>query len=375
MKPALGLHLRDIHVRHGPLTALRGVCLDIAAGEFMVLLGPSGCGKSTLLAAVCGLQALEAGTVVLGDRDVTSLEPAERDIAIVFQSYALYPTMTVAENITFGLRMRGTPKAAAAARLAEIAGLLHLEPLLGRRPSQLSGGQRQRVAIGRALARDPDLFLLDEPLSNLDARLRAELGLELGRLQRRLGTTTLCVTHDQTEAMTMADRIAVMRDGQILQVGTPRILYDRPQTLFVAGFVGTPAMNLVPGHIHISGGTTCFVAGALRLPLETYPWLEPPAEGCPVVLGLRAEDIGLDPGAGRGAGRGEARGEGRAVAELAPTRIESTGPDTLLRLNHDGNEITARVPRDTPIRAGEKNRFIFNMKNASLFCPDSERRL
>jgi multiple sugar transport system ATP-binding protein len=360
MKPALALSLCDIRVRHGAVVALDGVSLEVAAGEFMVLLGPSGCGKSTLLAAVCGLQDLVAGQVCLGSRDVTALEPAARNIAIVFQSYALYPTMTVARNITFGMRMRGLSRAAAAARLADVAQLLQLESVLGRKPAQLSGGQRQRVAIGRALVRDPDLFLFDEPLSNLDAKLRQELRAEIRLLHRRIGATVLYVTHDQVEAMTMADRIAVMRDGRIEQVGDPRAIYDRPENLFVAGFVGSPGMNLISGHIVLRNGVPAFAAGDAVVPLGDYAWLEQPVAGRPVVLGLRPEDIAVAEGAG---------------IALTPILIEPTGSDMLLRLPFGGTDITARVQRDMAVRLGQKLQFDFNLANASVFCPVTQRRL
>ena len=361
MKPPAGLVLDGLRVVHGRTVALDCVSLDVQPGEFMVLLGPSGCGKSTLLAAIAGLQPLAAGRVRLAGHDVTAAEPADRDIAIVFQSYALYPTMTVARNITFGMRMRGASRDRAAAELAQVAGLLRLEQVLDRKPAQLSGGQRQRVAIGRALVRDPRLFLFDEPLSNLDAKLRAEMRAEIKLLHQRLGTTCIYVTHDQAEAMSMASRIAVMRDGRILQVGTPRALYDRPESLFVAGFVGSPGMNLIAGRVS-RGGTSIEADGAV-LPIPDYPWAAPPAQGRAVLLGIRAEDIGID------------TGRVSFATTLAPTLIEPTGSDTLLRLPFAGGTVTARVHRDHDAAVGRQARFGFDLSHASVFCRESERRL
>ena len=361
MRLAAGLALEDLRVAYGRVTVLDGLSLDVQPGEFMVLLGPSGCGKSTLLAAIAGFQPLLAGRVVLGGRDVTMTEPGDRDIAMVFQSYALYPTMTVARNITFGMRMRGASRGEAAAALAYAAGLLRLESLLDRKPAQLSGGQRQRVAIGRALVRDPRLFLLDEPLSNLDAKLRAEMRTEIKLLHQRLGTTCVYVTHDQAEALTMATRVAVMRDGRILQIGTSRTLYDRPESLFVAGFVGSPGMNLIAGRVRDRGAA--LEADGVVLPLRDYAWAAVPAEGRPVVLGIRPEDVGID------------AGRTPFVTTLAPTLIEQTGADTLLRLPFAGNEITARVHRDHDAAVGKAERFGFDLSHASVFCPVTERRL
>jgi multiple sugar transport system ATP-binding protein len=363
VRKAAGLSARDITVAYRHVTVLDGVSLDVHPGEFMVLLGPSGCGKSTLLAALAGLQALQSGRVIVGGRDVTSLEPAERNIAMVFQSYALYPTMTVANNIGFGMRMRGVPPSEAAARLAEVADMLQLKALLGRKPAQLSGGQRQRVAIARALVRDPDLFLFDEPLSSLDAKLRAEMRAEIKLLHQRLGTTVLYVTHDQVEAMTMASRIAVMREGRILQVDAPRAIYDRPQNLFVAGFVGSPGMNFVHGRIVLRERAAWLDAEGVILPLGHYAWAAAPAAGRDVVLGLRAEDVGMPTGAAP------------FVASLVPILVEPTGADTLVRLPFAGGEITARVDRDQDVIVGRALPVAFNLARASVFCRHSGQRL
>ena len=363
MRAASGLSARDIRLTYGKFTALDGVSLDVSPGEFMVLLGPSGCGKSTLLAALAGLQDLAGGRVILGGRDVTFLEPAERNIAVVFQSYALYPTMTVAKNITFGMRMRGVGRAEAAAKLAEAARLLQLGPLLGRKPAQLSGGQRQRVAIGRALVRDPELFLFDEPLSNLDAQLRAEMRAEIKLLHQRLGTTVVYVTHDQVEAMSMATRIAVMRDGQILQVGSPRAIYDRPESLFVAGFVGSPGMSFLHGRIALRDGAAMLEAAGIILPLSHYAWAETPSDGRPAVIGLRPEDAGVP------------SGNDAFLTNATPVLVEPTGADTLVRLPIAGAQITARVHRDHPAVVGHPMPVALNLRNASVFCPQSGRRM
>jgi ABC-type sugar transport system ATPase subunit len=257
--------------------AARGIDLTIADGELMVLVGPSGCGKSTALRLIAGLETPTSGRILIGGRDVTSLEPQERDIAMVFQSYALYPHMTVRQNLAFGLRVRGAPAALITERVGRAAAALGLEFLLERRPGQLSGGQRQRVALGRAIVREPKAFLFDEPLSNLDARLRIETRAELARLHRRLGATSVYVTHDQEEAMTLGQRMAVMRDGQVEQVDAPMEVYRRPATTFVAGFVGSPAMNLLPADL---------------LPREAPPRAD-------LVLGVRPHDVGIvDAGAG-----------------------------------------------------------------------------
>ena len=363
MKTQAGLSVRDIRVAYGAVTALDGVSLDVPPGEFMVLLGPSGCGKSTLLAAIAGLQELETGQVMLGGRDVTKLEPAERDIAVVFQSYALYPTMTVAENLTFGMRMRGIKPAARAQRLAEVSAILGLDPLLTRRPSQLSGGQRQRVAIGRALVRDPALFLFDEPLSNLDASLRTEMRSEIQLLQRRLGTTTVYVTHDQVEAMTMATRVAVMRNGHIQQVDAPQAIYDRPDTLFVARFVGSPGMNIVAGQLDDAAGAIAFRIGDLAWPLPGYAWAERPQQGRRVLLGIRPEDLGLpDP-------------DRNTVFTATPLLVQPTGADTLVRLSFAGGELVARFHRDHGRMVGQQLQIGLDMRHVSIFCPVSEQRL
>ena len=240
------VELRDVRKSYGPLEVIHGVSANVANGEFIVIVGPSGCGKSTQLRMVAGLEAITAGEIVIGDRVVNALEPKDRDIAMVFQNYALYPHMSVFENMAYGLKIRGFTKDDIKARVNRAAGILELGPLLDRKPRALSGGQRQRVAMGRAIVREPAVFLFDEPLSNLDAKLRVQMRFEIQKLHRRLGTTSLYVTHDQVEAMTLAQRMIVMNEGRAEQIGTPMEVYQNPATLFVAGFIGSPAMNFMP---------------------------------------------------------------------------------------------------------------------------------
>ncbi|HYI74543.1 MAG TPA: sn-glycerol-3-phosphate ABC transporter ATP-binding protein UgpC [Gaiellaceae bacterium] len=267
----------------GDVLALDDVSLKIADGEFIALVGPSGCGKSTLLRAIAGLEDITSGEIAIGGRDVTDLAPRHRDIAMVFQSYALYPHMSVRQNLGYGLKVRRTPKAEIRKRVDEIADLLGLTELLERKPAQLSGGQRQRVAMGRAIAREPQAFLMDEPLSNLDAKLRVGMRASLAQLHHRLGVTTVYVTHDQVEAMTLGQRVAVMRDGQILQVDTPQVLYEHPVDLFVAGFIGSPSMNLVDARVE--GDEVVF--GQFRVPLGHSR--RPARSFGRVVVGIRPE--------------------------------------------------------------------------------------
>ncbi|MDB5554046.1 MAG: transporter-like protein [Rhizobium sp.] len=253
--------LRDVRKNYGSLEVIHGIDLTVGEGEFVVFVGPSGCGKSTLLRMIAGLEEVTDGEIAIKGRDVTDLDPSDRGIAMVFQSYALYPHMSVRENLAFGLKMANTPQAEIERRVAHASGILKIDPLLERRPGQLSGGQRQRVAIGRAIVREPDVFLFDEPLSNLDAELRVSMRIEIARLHRQLGNTMIYVTHDQTEAMTLADKIVVLRDGKVEQVGTPRQVYEDPANVFVAGFIGSPRMNLLEaewagdGRVRIAGAT------------------------------------------------------------------------------------------------------------------------
>ena len=311
--------------------AVRNFDLEVADGEFMILVGPSGCGKTTLLRMIAGLEEITEGEVDIGDRVVNDLTPKERDIAMVFQNYALYPHMTVARNMGFALRRAGVPAEEIRRKVAQTADLLGIAEQLERKPANLSGGQRQRVAMGRAIVRDPQAFLMDEPLSNLDAKLRIQMRAEILRIQRRLGTTTVYVTHDQTEAMTLGDRLAAMRDGVLQQVGTPDQLYNRPRNVFVAGFIGSPSMNFLPGEIS---------QGALRFPLATIPLDEahragvaPPSHEGPVIVGIRPEDF-------EDAALATDRGRGITIRALIDV-LESTGSDVYAHLSlngHDGGD-------------------------------------
>ncbi|MCZ7471739.1 MULTISPECIES: ABC transporter ATP-binding protein [Rhizobium/Agrobacterium group] len=292
------LSLNNVVKRYGALEVIHGANLEVKDGEFVVFVGPSGCGKSTLLRMIAGLEDISGGDIVIGGRTVSDADPADRGIAMVFQSYALYPHMTVAENLSFGLRMNGNPKADTQKRVNRAAEILQINELMQRRPKQLSGGQRQRVAIGRAIVREPQVFLFDEPLSNLDAELRVQMRVEISRLHKQLGTTMIYVTHDQTEAMTLADKIVVLRAGNIEQVGAPLDLYDDPANRFVAGFVGSPKMNFLDATIIGSGADSVTLAldsdPAVRL---TLPIKERVNEGAKVSLGIRPEHF-ADAGGG-----------------------------------------------------------------------------
>jgi lactose/L-arabinose transport system ATP-binding protein len=285
-----GVTLDKVTKRFGDVQVIHGVDLKIEDGEFCVFVGPSGCGKSTLLRMVAGLEETSSGSIQIGARDVTMVDPSERGVAMVFQTYALYPHMTVAENMGFGLKMTGHPKADVSRKVAEAARILKLEPLLARKPKALSGGQRQRVAIGRAIVRGPEVFLFDEPLSNLDAELRVEMRVEIARLHREIGATMVYVTHDQVEAMTLADKIVVLRAGRVEQVGRPLDLYNDPDNRFVAGFIGSPAMNFVAGVVEGSG----VAAKGLVQPLATKVAL--PADGSDVTVGLRPQHLKIGSG-------------------------------------------------------------------------------
>ena len=286
--------IRGVRKSYGQVEVLHGVSIDIGDGEFVALVGPSGCGKSTLLRMVAGLEEISGGEIAIGARVVNDIVPKDRDIAMVFQNYALYPHMTVAENMGFALKIAGVGKEERAARVLEAAKLLDLEQYLTRKPKALSGGQRQRVAMGRAIVRQPQVFLMDEPLSNLDAKLRVQTRTQIASLQRRLGVTTVYVTHDQTEALTMGDRIAVLKDGILQQVGTPRDLYEKPNNVFVAGFIGSPAMNLFPADL--AEGGVRFGNAVVGVEADTIG----KAHGSEVTIGVRPEDIVVNPSDGQG---------------------------------------------------------------------------
>jgi multiple sugar transport system ATP-binding protein len=349
------LQLDGVSKQFGRVPALERVDLAVADGELLVLVGPSGCGKSTAMRLVAGLERPSGGRIRIGDRDVTDLPPQARDVAMVFQSYALYPHKTVRDNLGFGLRMRGMARAAIAAKVEEAARLLELEALLDRKPRQLSGGQRQRVALGRAIVRSPQLFLLDEPLSNLDAQLRVQTRSELLRLQRRLRATMLYVTHDQEEAMTLGDRVAVMRAGRIEQLAPPLEIYQRPASAFVAGFVGTPSMNLLP--CRAEGGLLRGDGLALSLALPS---------GCPdsILLGVRPQEIELvAPGAGDGDGR----------VDL----VEALGRELLLQIELAPATPAVRVlaPPDAAVAEGDRVGLRLRRDRVHLFDRADGRRL
>ncbi|MGO4339655.1 ABC transporter ATP-binding protein [Labrys sp. KB_33_2] len=330
-----GIGLRDIRKSYGTHTVIHGVDLDIAEGEFLVLVGPSGCGKSTLLRMVAGLEEITGGEMRIGDRVVNALTPAERNIAMVFQDYALYPHMTVAENMGFGLRMRDQNPQMIDQRVRQAAETLKLAPLLERRPGQLSGGQRQRVAMGRAIVRDPQAFLFDEPLSNLDAGLRVEMRLEIAKLHRRIQATTVYVTHDQVEAMTLADRIVVMNAGRMEQVGPPLELYHHPASLFVARFIGSPTMNTVELQLNGDGELS---VGSAKIVL---PWLSL-APGTSVILGIRAEDLSPCDAS-----------QAWFTGEL--TMVERLGGQTFGYLDHGSDRmITVEFPRHSAVKVGDR---------------------
>lgn len=287
---AQGIRLSGVEKWFGDVPAVRALDLEVAAGEFVVLLGPSGCGKTTVLRTIAGLEEPSAGQIMIGSRVVNDIEPADRDVAMVFQNYALYPHMTVRQNLGFGLKMKKIRKTEIDRKVARAAEVLGLEPLLKRRPGQLSGGQRQRVALGRALVREPSVFLFDEPLSNLDARLRLEMRSEIAQLHRKMGTTMLFVTHDQVEAMTLGERIAIMKDGELQQYAAPLDIYRSPANLFVATFIGSPPINTIQGEVSTDGGHSMFSGMGLRLSVPRLSY------SGPVTLAVRAESLSLDTG-------------------------------------------------------------------------------
>ncbi|HSE73158.1 MAG TPA: ABC transporter ATP-binding protein [Dongiaceae bacterium] len=359
------LTIRGITKRFGPVEVLKGINIELQSGEFLVLLGSSGCGKSTLLNIIAGLVDPTEGELLIGDRDITDVHPKDRDIAMVFQSYALYPNMTVARNLTFGLEIRKVDRATRDAALKRVASLLQIEHLLDRKPAQLSGGQRQRVAIGRALVREPKVFLFDEPLSNLDAKLRAEMRTEIKKLHQRLGTTIVYVTHDQIEAMTLASRIAIMRDGVVQQFAAPEEIYERPANIYVAGFIGSPAMNFLLGRLEARADRLGVRLGgngqAAWLPLPQAP--RNARAGQEVTLGIRPETVTL------------ANGEGDSSLDAVIDVLEPTGADTMAIASVDGHPVTARLKPGDVREVGRPVRLAVDMSRASLFDPASELRI
>jgi len=364
------LTVHDLHKRFGAVEVLKGINLEMNSGEFTVLVGPSGCGKSTLLNIIAGLERQSSGSIQIGGRVVDDVPPKDRDIAMVFQSYALYPSMTVRQNITFGMECRNVPRAKRDEAVGRVAKLLQIDALLERKPSQLSGGQRQRVAMGRALVRDPLLFLFDEPLSNLDAQLRVEMRLEIKQLHQRLGSTIVYVTHDQIEAMTLANRIAVMRQGVVQQFADPETVYNRPANLFVARFMGAPPMNTLAARLEASSGGAVAVIGqgeaAIRLPVPagSEGWV-----GREVVLGIRPECI---------AEPTRHFGDAPDAALIIAARvdmIEPTGAETIVVLRFGDDRALGRVSPDLRYRSGETAQFAVDTRKIILFDSASGDRI
>ncbi len=354
-----GVSLRDVRkVFAGSTVAVRDLDIDIADGEFVSLLGPSGCGKTTTLRMLAGLEEPTSGGIYIGDRAVNNVAPGKRDIAMVFQSYALYPHMTVMQNIEYPLKKRKVAKAERRQRAAKVAELLQIEALAGRKPRQLSGGQQQRVALGRAIVRDPEVFLLDEPLSNLDAKLRSYMRAELIQLHRRLGKTMVYVTHDQLEAMTMSDRIAILQDGVLQQFATPAEIYNQPVNRFVASFVGTPSMNFVDGELTGTGDQLGFRSPAIGFELAGRPRGDLNAQGG-VTAGIRPEDVLI--------------GEGDQRAQV--TVVEPTGHESLVFLQAGPAQLVARVGADHPVKALEQVAFSIRRDRVHLFDKVSEQRV
>ena len=347
------LAIRNIHKTYNETVhILKGIDLEIEAGEFLILVGPSGCGKSTLLSMIAGLDHPTSGSIHIGERDVTNLPSKDRDIAMVFQSYALYPNMTVAQNIAFGLEIRKVPKAERKAAVDRVSAMLQIGHLLDRKPGQLSGGQRQRVAMGRALARNPQLFLFDEPLSNLDAKLRVEMRAEIKRLHQLSGITSVYVTHDQVEAMTLGSRIAVMKGGVLQQLGTPDEIYNRPANTYVATFIGSPTMNLVEGR---ASGTGQFTVAGAQLALAV-----PDNASKPTLLGLRPEHIRLNDAA-----------PWRGVVNL----VEPTGADTYVVVDTAAGKVTVRAAPQTQVRPGDAVGLDIQAEHVTWFDQASGLRL
>ena len=367
------LSIRNVVKRFGPVEVLKGINIEASDGEFLILVGPSGCGKSTLLNMIAGLDTISGGEIAIGGRIVNDLSPKDRDIAMVFQSYALYPTMSVRENISFGLKIRKVSKDKQEEIVNRVAQTLQIVQLLDRQPAQLSGGQRQRVAMGRALARDPALFLFDEPLSNLDAKLRVEMRTEIKLLHDRLKATIVYVTHDQIEAMTLGDRIAVMKDGVVRQLATPQEVYDNPADLFVAGFIGSPSMNFIRCPVIEEGGQ---MAVRLRENEDTFSFHAPepvqPAlkayAGKEVIVGIRPEQItDKTPFSGENP---------HVVTRKAKVEVvQPTGPDTLVLIHLNGVPVTCRIHPEAPARPGQSLNLMFDLSKLVFFDPQSEKRI
>ncbi len=360
MQPSVSI--KDLTLNFGNVKVLENLNLDIAQGEFIVLLGPSGCGKSTLLNCIAGLLDVSDGQIFIGGKNVTWMEPKDRGIGMVFQSYALYPQMSVERNLSFGLRVAGMPKAEIESRVKRAAEILQIEPLLQRKPANLSGGQRQRVAIGRALVRDVDVFLFDEPLSNLDAKLRSDLRVEIKRLHARLKNTMIYVTHDQIEALTLADRIAIMKNGVIQQLADPHTIYNKPVNLYVAGFIGSPSMNFLNGTLE---GQTFTAEDGTKIPVGSYEYVAAPSSATKAVLGVRPEHIFI----------GDAAQGMPFTTEAEIEIVEPMGSETLAWTKVAGVPVTFRCSSDIPLAAGDRVTLGFDIARGSLFNAQTENRL
>ena len=357
--------LRNVCKMFGKQSVVKDFCLNIADGEFLVLVGPSGCGKSTTLRLVAGLESLSSGEIRIGERLVNDLHPRDRDVAMVFQNYALYPQMSVYDNMAFSLKMRKVPKAEIERTIRRASELLRVDQLLDRKPGQLSGGQRQRVALGRAIVRNPQVFLFDEPLSNLDAKLRIAMRAELLELHQRLRTTSIYVTHDQLEAMTMGDRIVVMNEGVIQQVDHPQTVYDHPVNRFVAGFIGSPSMNFIACRIVREAGGLAAAADGVRFPIpEAREALVRHHVDREAVLGIRPEHIDLET---------DATGARSRVAFSAEVRVvESAGSEKIVHASCGGHAIVIRLDPYTRLKPGETARFTARMETAHVFDPEGQ---
>lgn len=367
------LTIKNATKQFGNVQVLKGINLAIESGEFLVLVGPSGCGKSTLLNLIAGLESITSGDIFIGDRCVNHISPKERDIAMVFQSYALYPNMNVRKNLSFGLETRKVPREEIEATIERVAKMLQIEMLLNRKPSQLSGGQRQRVAMGRALARNPKIFLFDEPLSNLDAKLRVEMRTEIKLLHQRIGTTIVYVTHDQIEAMTLADQIAVMKDGLLQQFDTPKQVYENPANQFVAGFIGSPSMNFILSKVEETHGNPALVLDTKcgkphKIPVELQAETLRPWIGSEVILGIRPEQIT------ESGGRGTVSSINTKIKVIVKV-AEPTGPDTLIFVSINGREVTCRIHPDVPVVPDKEVELCMDMSKALFFDPNSGDRI
>ncbi|OYR16985.1 ABC transporter ATP-binding protein [Brucella grignonensis] len=367
------LKITDLYKSYGNVSVLKDINIEIEEGGFLVLVGPSGCGKSTLLNTIAGLEPITSGDILINDRSVSGLHPSQRDIAMVFQSYALYPNMTVAGNIAFGMEIRKVPKPERDKAIQEVADILQIGHLLDRKPSQLSGGQRQRVAMGRALVRNPQVFLFDEPLSNLDAKLRVDMRTEIKRLHHRMKTTIVYVTHDQIEAMTLATKIAVLKDGILQQFGTPAEIYNNPANMFVADFMGSPAMNLLHANIEKNGSELAVVleqgeGETLKLPLKTAPQSLSDYVGKQVMFGIRPEALTDPDGADRNA---HSVVEGECLIDV----VEPAGSDTFAVTRIGGKQVVARLRADARIAAGQRSLLAFNLDKSVFFDPSTQGRI